>query len=251
MSRLIVPAVIAVVIAVAAGGYFLLASGSKTSSSSSSTLGSSSSQTGGSVRTDVNQFLVDLNTRNVDNMMTFYSTGAVDRWSGNTGGLSGLYTGTSDIQLIYATTVGSSRTLNANLTNYAEKTISPTVTNATFVVMLISNSSKAGIVTADINVTQEWHLTGSNWQIYKENWVYTLYDSTLVDKGLGSATTFPQWGYALKGGNPNLVSEKSFEWHAGPYLAGSVYAFLFGVLAFMAFRLSSSARAERPERRGS
>jgi hypothetical protein len=61
----------------------------------------------------------------------------------------------------------------------------------------------------------------------------------LTDLGEGSATTFPQWGYSLKGGNPNLVSEKSFEWHAGPYVAASVYAFLFGLVAFMALKLRS------------
>jgi hypothetical protein len=36
----------------------------------------------------------------------------------------------------------------------------------------------------------------------------------------------------LKNGhNPDLISEKSFEWHAGPYIAALVYAFLAGVLA--------------------
>ena len=29
-----------------------------------------------------------------------------------------------------------------------------------------------------------------------------------------------------------MVSEKSFEWNAGPYVAASIYAFLFGLLAF-------------------
>jgi hypothetical protein len=30
--------------------------------------------------------------------------------------------------------------------------------------------------------------------------------------------------------NPDLVSEKSFEWNVGPYVAASVYALLGGVI---------------------
>ena len=61
-------------------------------------------------------------------------------------------------------------------------------------------------------------------------------DSSYIDEGIPTATTFPQWGYEAKGGNPNLVSEKSFEWHAGPYVAVSVYAFLAGVLGYAVIR---------------
>jgi hypothetical protein len=73
-----------------------------------------------------------------------------------------------------------------------------------------------------------------------ENWNYTHYDSTFIDAKIPSATTFPQWGYMLKGGNPNLVSEKSFEWSAGPYVAAAVYAFLLGVVMMTVLRLRSS-----------
>ncbi len=236
MSKLVIPVALVVIVAVAAGAYFFLATGQKASTTSSTSTGS---QSGVSVNTQVNEFIQDLNSRNVDSLMNFYSNNAVDVWSGNTGGLSGLYTGASDIRLIYATTVGKTHSMDANISHYSQKTVSATQTNATFVINLRSNSSVAGIVTAIINVSQQWNLGSSGWQISKENWSYSLFDSTLIDAGLGSATTFPQWGYMAKGGNPNLVSEKSFEWRAGPYLAASVYAFLFGVVAFMALRLRS------------
>jgi hypothetical protein len=45
-----------------------------------------------------------------------------------------------------------------------------------------------------------------------------------------------------EGQNPDLVSEKSFEWHAGPYLAAAVYAFLLGIVAFVFLRLRSMGR---------
>jgi hypothetical protein len=46
----------------------------------------------------------------------------------------------------------------------------------------------------------------------------------------------------LKNGhNPDLISEKSFEWHAGPFIAALVYAFLGCVLAagVMAYKRGS------------
>jgi hypothetical protein len=48
---------------------------------------------------------------------------------------------------------------------------------------------------------------------------------------------------AIKDGlNPNLVPEKSFEWHAGPYVAASVYAFLGAVAGgLLMMRRSRSA----------
>jgi hypothetical protein len=197
----------------------------------------------------VNQLIQDLNDRNVDGVITFYGPSAVDVWSGETGGLSGKYTGDDNIRLIYATTVGKSTALDANVSNYAEKTFSPTNVNATFVITMLANSPVAGKVNATIDVTQEWNWGNGGWQISKENWAYAYYDSSQIDAGIPSATTFPQWGYMLKGGNPNLVSEKSFEWHAGPYVAASVYAFLFGIVAVVALRFRSRGRSARPEGR--
>lgn len=244
VSRLVLPVAILVVI-VAAAAYVLLVHAPAHTTSTKST--STSSLPTVPLNDSVNQLIQDLNSRNVDGLMTLYSPNAVTVWAGNTGGLSGLYTGTESIRLIYATTVGKSLSLDANMSDYAQKAISPTETNATFVIKLISNSTVAGIVTATIDVSEQWNWGSSGWQMSKENWNYVLYDSTFIDKGIPSATTFPQWGYQLKGGNPNLVPEKSFEWHAGPYVAASVYAFLFGVVAFMVLRLGSRTRGPRED----
>lgn len=234
VSKFAIPVVLLVIL-VAAGAYVFLGVGSKASTSTQNSTSTSLPTT--PLNTTVMQFIQNLNARNVDGVISFYSPNAVDVWAGNTGGLSGLYTGADSIRLIYATTVGKSHSLDANISNYAEKKISPTEVNATYVIQLISNSTVAGIVTATIDTSEQWNWGGTGWQILKENWNYKLYDSTLMDQGLGSATTFPQWGYMLKGGNPNLVTEKNFEWHAAPYLAASVYAFLFGVVAFVTLRL--------------
>ena len=91
-----------------------------------------------------------------------------------------------------------------------------------------------GDLAITVAANQVWNYVGGQWQIVKENWNYVAF----TEQYPVSATTFPQWTAMKEGQNPNLVSEKSFEWHAGPYVAASVYAFLFGVLAFgvMKFR---------------
>jgi hypothetical protein len=238
VSKLAIPIALIVILVAAAGAYVLIARSPATSTTTLSSSSSSSLPTV-PVSTAVNQLVQDLNQRNVDGVVTFYSPNAVLIWSGNVGGLAGMYSPVDNIRLIYATTVGKTSELNASTSDYVEKTLSPTQVNVTFVIKLLANSSVAGIVHATIDASQEWNWGSAGWQISKENWAYKLYDSSLTDLGEGSATTFPQWGYSLKGGNPNLVSEKSFEWHAGPYVAASVYAFLFGVVAFMALKLRS------------
>jgi len=232
------------VIAVA-GAYFAL---SRSSTTSSSVVSSAPPPTS-VVSTEVNQLIQNLDSRNVDGLVALYSPNSVLVWSGNVGGLAGMYTGDQNIRLIYAATVGKSFTLDANLSNYKQTVISPSIVNATWEMKLLANSTAAGIVHATIDITEEWSGVSGTWQISKENWAYTLYDSSLIDAGIPSSTTFPQWGYELKGGNPNLVSEKSFEWHAGPYIAASVYAFLFGVLALTVLRLRTLDRKDRPTRR--
>jgi hypothetical protein len=236
MSKFVIPVALVVVVAVA-GAYFFLPRGSTSSTSTQSS--SSSALPTVQVRTEVDQFIKDFNDRSVDALVGFYAPSSTLVWSGAVGGLQGMYSPVGNIRLIYATTVGKSLMLDANVSNYAEKVISPTVTNTTYMITMLENSSEAGIVHATINVSQEWVWGSAGWQISKENWAYSKFDSSFVDAGMPAATTFPQWGYALKGGNPNLVSEKSLEWHAGPYVAASVYAFLFGVVAFMALRFRS------------
>jgi hypothetical protein len=144
--------------------------------------------------------------------------------------------------LPYAASIGKTTTMSANMSNYAQHVISPTTINATYVLVMHANSTAAGIVNATVNVTEEWNWGGAAWQISKENWVYTHFSASFLNAGAVSATTFPQWAVMEKGGNPNIVSEKSFEWHAGPYLAAGIYAFLFSTIFVLGVRLRSRNR---------
>ena len=237
VSRLIAPLAVVAVLA-AAGVYVLLTKGPSTSTQTT-TAGPPTVP----VQTAVDQLVQDLNDRNVDGLVAFYGPNAVDIWFGNTGGLSGRYVGPEQIRLIYATSVGKTTALDANLSDYAQDVFSPTNVNATFVLNLSGNSTVAGVLVAKVDVSQEWNWGNSGWQISKENWNYAVFYSSYLSANQGTVTTFPQWGVMKAGGNPDLVSEKSFEWHAGPYLAASVYAFLFGVVAILALRLRSYSTA--------
>jgi hypothetical protein len=230
-----------IVVVVAGAGAYLLLARSTTTQPSPST----SSLPSISVSDAVNRFVQNINERSVNGLVTFYTPSSVVHWSGNLGGLQGLYAGTDSIKFLYASTVGKAATMKANSINYAQKSISPTQMNASYDLVMLANSTVAGKLNATISVSQEWAWGNGGWQISKENWSYIHFDSSLLDAKYGSSTTFPQWGYEMKGGDPNLVSEKSFEWHAGPYLAAVVYAFLFGVIAALALKLRSTNR-KRP-----
>jgi hypothetical protein len=242
VSKLAVPVVIIVVLVVS-GAYIFLARGSTNTPTQSS---STTSQPTVPLRTVVDQFIQDINQRNVDGVVAFYGQNSLVVWSGRTGGLVGQYSGPSNVRLIYAASVGKTTKMDVNISDYAERVFSPTNVNATFVIKMLGNSTVAGTLNATVDVTQEWQWNGAGWQISKENWAYKYFDASLIDANLGSATTFPQWGYMQKGGNPNLVSEKSFEWHAAPLLAAGLYAFLFGIVFVMALRLRSRGRAVLP-----
>jgi hypothetical protein len=236
VSRLAVPVAIIAVLVVA-GAYLLLTRGSTPSPSSSA-----SSLPAVQVSTAVSQYVQDLNDRSVDGMATFYTPSSAVHWSGQLGGLQGVYSGTENIRLLYATSVGKTTSMSANSSGYKQDVLSPTRVNVTFTIAMLANSTVAGILTSTINVSQQWDWGNSGWQISKENWAYASFDASKLDAKEPSVTTFPQWGYELKGGNPNLVSEKSFEWHAGPFVAAAVYAFLFGIVAFVALRFRSTGR---------
>lgn len=237
-SKLAIPVAI-IVILVAAGAYVFLAKGQTTSTS---TTGSSSLPTV-PLRTAVDQFIQDINSRNIDAVVTFYSPNSVVVWSGKTGGLVGEYTGGPNVRLIYAASVGKTTKMDVNVSNYSQDVFSPTHINATFVIEMLGNSTVAGVLNATVNVSQEWNWGGANWQISKENWAYKYFDASLIDANMGSATTFPQWGYMERGGNPNLVSEKSLEWHAGPLVAAIVYAFMFSIVFVLGVKLRSKGKA--------
>jgi hypothetical protein len=189
------------------------------------------------LKSAVDQWVQDFNTRNVAGLSNFYTTDSAVVWAGQGGSLNGVYNGKANVQILYGSSIGKTTFLIANISNYSEKPLNPSNVNVTLTLAMNGNSTVVGGLTITVAASQLWNYVGGQWQIAHENWNYV----TFIQQYPVSATTFPQWTALKTGQNPNLVSEKSFEWNAGPYVAASVYAFLFGVLAFgvIAFRKRS------------
>jgi len=240
ISALAVAVVVFVAIGIAVELVFLpkaSVAGTTTTTTTSTAIYSCSGCSPSPLKNAVDQWVADFNSRNVVGLGNFYSQDTTVTWSGNAPGLTGTYNGVSNVRILFGSSIGKTTTLTASIANYNEKDTNPSNANVSLTLSMAGNSSVVGALSITVAANQQWNYIGGQWQIVKESWDYTAF----TEQFPVSATTFPQWTALKEGENPNLVSEKSFEWNAGPYVAASVYAFLFGVLAFgvIAFRKRS------------
>jgi hypothetical protein len=192
------------------------------------------------VKSAVDQLIQDFNSRNVGGLSNLYAPDACVTWTGLASGLIGTYNGQGNIKILYGSSIGKTTVLNASITNYNEKAATPTNFNVSMTILMHGNSSVVGALDATIDATQQWVYNGGQWQIVKETWDYKVFKVQFPV----SSTTFPQWGALKTGKNPDLVSEKSFEWNVGPYVAASVYAFLFGIVAMGVMKYRARPRSD-------
>lgn len=175
-------------------------------------------------------------------MLTQYESNAVVVWSGNTGGLGGTYTGTGEIQILYAGALASAKTIALSIENYTATAIDSTHVNTSFAMHMNGTSPILGNITGHILVQITWANNGTAWNIQDESWNYVVFDTTVS----GGATTFPQW-HTPSRESPDAF--KNFVFHIG----GPAYALvIFGyaavlvalLLAFMfrRYRITSAAR---------
>jgi hypothetical protein len=245
ISALAVAVVVFVVIGIAVELVFLPKASSPSTGSATTTAGSVYCSVGcptpsTALKTAVDQWVQDFNTRNVQGLSNFYSTDSAVVWSGKGGSLNGVYSGQGNVRILYGSSIGKTIFLVANITNYQEKPVNPSNVNVTLTLDMKGNSSVVGALTITVDASQLWNYIGGQWQIVNENWNYVTFNQQYPV----SATTFPQWTALKTGQNPNLVSEKSFEWHAGPYVAASVYAFLGGVAAIGVIKYTRRAKSD-------
>ncbi len=241
ISALAVAVVVFVAIGIAVEVVFLPKASSSGAATTSTASGASSSVYCSSsssncptptttVKAAVTQWVADFNSRDVTALTNFYSQDASVTWTGGGAagaGLDGGYSGLENIKILYGSSIGKTTFLTASIANYAETPVNPSNVGVTLTLTMAGNSSVVGALSITVDATQQWNYIGGQWQIVKETWNYVTFNEEFPV----SATTFPQWTAMKEGLSPNLVSEKSFEWNAGPYIAASVYAFLFGVLA--------------------
>ena len=194
----------------------------------------------------VAQWVSDFDARDVTGLANFYADDALVVWPSSPevlpNVLDGVYSGIDNIRILYGSEIGKTTALIANLSDYKDTDINQDNANVSLTLTMKGNSTVVGGLAMTADVSQEWNYVNGQWRIAKENWNFVaFYEEFPV-----SATTFPQWTAMKDGQNPNLVSEKSFEWHAGPYLAASIYAFLMGVLAYGVVRFREGRRFRSP-----
>jgi hypothetical protein len=203
-----------------------------TSSSSSSTSVASSSQSGSSTSGDVaaveaqlQTWIGDFNSRNVESLGNFYTSTSVDNWTGQAQGLEGIYNGVGNIRILYGSSISHTDRLTANYSNLQAVSNSPGNVTLTFTLMLNGHSTVVGNLSATIDVTQNWVNSGGTWTIQHETWNYLTFTTT----NPGTATVFPQWGLSLEGKSPDLASEHVLEWNAAPYVAAAIYGSIIAI----------------------
>lgn len=240
-SALVVGVVLFVALGIGAELVFLPKASSTGSTVTASTSTTTYSCTGCSpppLKSAVDRWVSAFNSRDVTGLTNFYATETVVDWKGYASGLTGVYDGQGNVRILYGSSIGKTTLLVANISNYSEKDVNPSNANVSLTLTMNGQSTVVGNLSISIDASQQWNYVGGQWQIVKETWNYVkFYESTPV-----SSTTFPQWTAMKLGQNPNLVSEKSFEWHAGPYVAASVYAFLAGVMVYGAMKSRNRSR---------
>jgi len=203
---IVVIAVIGMAAIFAAGGSVISGIGTLTSSitgSTSSTTGTATSVSSnefsgltgpppaGFGQTIVQNHINNINARNVDAAVADYTSNAVMIWSGNTQGLGGTYTGSSNIKFTYETAIGGANSLSytiSNFTAYGSST-NPDIAVATATLNFTGNSHILGNFNGIIDTTLDYVNQGGTWLIQQET---SNYQSFTTQFSLG-ATTFPQW----------------------------------------------------------
>ena len=127
------------------------------------------------VMPSVYEWVYDLQSRDVNSLASMYAPRANITWTGDIPGLAGTYMGRGDIEILYGATLGKDTALSANITNYSQETLGPSVENVTFSLSMVGNSLVQGGFRMAANVTQGWNYAGGQWQVLKENWNYTTY----------------------------------------------------------------------------
>jgi hypothetical protein len=192
------------------------------------------------VSSAVARWVADFNSRDVGGISSFYTKDAVVVWTSSpdiiANVLDGTYNGSNNIKILYGSEIGKTTSLLANLSDYKETSINQDDINVSLTLSVNGSSTVVGNESMKVKASQAWNYSDGQWQIVKENWYFV----TFHEQFPVAATTFPQWTAIKDGQNPNLVEEKSFEWHAGPYVAASVYVFLAGILAYALIRLRGS-----------
>lgn len=160
-------------------------------------------------------------------------------WTGDAGGLGGVYTGTSNIIILYIGSFSHVTNLVVHTANLSATAQGAENVSLNFDLSMEGYSTQLGNLTARVLVTQDWQNQAGTWSIQNETWDYLSFTTT----NPVTSTVFPQWGLALEGRNPDLASEHLLEWYAAPYVAGGIYASIVAIF-FIAMVKKRSRRSQ-------
>jgi hypothetical protein len=128
----------------------------------------------------VYEWLYDLNSRNATALTQLYTPRANETWT-RAPGLSGVYRGQGDIDILFRTEFQKDiYSLAASFGNYSQKTVSGSNVNATFTLNITGNSTLFGKITMAASVSQQWIIAEGGvaqpaWVINNENWSFTSF----------------------------------------------------------------------------
>jgi hypothetical protein len=135
--------------------------------------------------------IANVNARNVIAAVADYTPTATMIWEGNTQGLGGTYTGSSNIRFTYQTAIGGATALSYTLSNFTASGVSGNANAAiaTATENFTGSSTVLGNFHGSIQATYDYVNQGGKWLIEQET---SNYQSFNTQFSLG-ATTFPQW----------------------------------------------------------
>jgi hypothetical protein len=236
ISQVAIIGVIVVILAVAGVGAYLAFSGGN-NGTTTSTPGNTTTSTGNvqapSVTGDLNAYLTDFNSRNVAGVVGYYVSTGTSTWKGQSGGTSGNYTGTDQINIAFSSTIGHATSQHATTTNLQITNTSSSTSVASYTLAISGSSAAIGPFNATVNVSQHWAYESGKWQIQSDVWNYLSFTSSNPTE----ATVFPQWGLQLEGKSPTLAGEHMLEWNVAPYIAAAAYGAVLALAAILAITL--------------
>lgn len=220
--RVIAVVVVVVIVLVGAGLYFvsLPPGGGKTTTTSSSVAAPD-------LKPQYSRHVDTIGTRDVTTVLLDYQDNAAVTWTGHAAGLEGVYQGTGNIRLLFASALSTANTITfvphsiiqTNRTGQAE--INSTLT-------FTGKSSLLGTFNGNLLSSTVYTNNGGTWKISAENWNYLVFNAT----SKGGATTFPEWQKV----GPINVSNRSpdwlhnFVWDYGGYgIAIAIYAIIVAI----------------------
>jgi hypothetical protein len=212
VSTSIIALVVVVVIAVAGVGFYVVSqpggqqqtqtTPTTSTTSTSSTTAQRAPPPGSKQAFDTH--LSNIHARDVPAALSDYVGSATVLWTGNTGGLSGIYIGTGNIRLLLASALSTAQQISLAPSDYIVKNNSASRVTVNATLDITGQSQYLGRFNGTVEAQSVFTYSNGAWKISNENW----YWKSLVGSQSGGATTFPEWQKV----GPINPSRRSADW---------------------------------------